>query len=48
MMIIWFILIIFYFKGHIRSRLISVTWKLHLQMFNSHIEELSFMETSGF
>ena len=48
MMIIWLILIIFYFKGHICSRLISVSWKLHLQMFNSHTEALSFMETSGF
>lgn len=48
MMIIWFILIIFCFRGHICSRLVSVSWKLHLQAFSRHIEELSFMETSGF
>ena len=48
MMIIWFISIIFCFRGHICSRLVSVSWKLHLQAFSRHIEELSFMETSGF
>lgn len=49
MMIIWFIFIIFYFKGHICHHLISDSWILHLQIFHSHTtEELGFIETSGF